>query len=57
VPQDHRPAKRGQRVTQLDDQLTAVERLAAVPVAVDGEQDDRLDLGEPIDDRSRPEVR
>ena len=37
--------------------VRAVDRLVAVAVAVDGEQDARLDLGEPIDHGAHPELR
>ena len=41
----------------VGDDLEPVEVLAAVAVAVDGEHDLRLDLGEAVDDAARPEVR
>ena len=48
----HAGHRSGQSVTS-----SARGHLAAVAVAVDRQQDGRLDLGEPVDDRSRPEIR
>jgi hypothetical protein len=53
--QDGRP-QRGQRLHQVRHDVAAVVRLAAEAVAVDRDQDLRLDLREAVDDALRAEV-
>ena len=57
VAERHRVLERGHLALHALDQLAAVVVLAAVAVAVDGQQHLRLDLGEAVDDRARAEVR
>ena len=52
----HDGAQGGQLAAQFGDGLGAVVLLAAVAVAVDGEQDGRLDLLEAVQDAAGAEV-
>lgn len=53
----HDGAQGGQFAAEFGDRVAAVVLLAAVAVAVDGEQDDRLDLLEAVEDAAGAEVR
>ena len=57
VGQDDRPLEAGHRVLQRPDDVEPVVVAPAVAVAVDGEQEARLDLREAVDDAARAEVR
>ena len=57
VRQEHRPLQVWQGRTQLVDNGTAIEPLAAVGVAIDRDQHFGFDLGEAIDQALRPEIR
>lgn len=52
----HDGAKGGQFAAEFGDDLAAVVFLAAVAVAVDGEEDDRFDLLEAVEDAAGAEV-
>ena len=52
----HDVAQRRQGGDDVGDVLGAVDVLAAVAVAVDGDQHDGLDLGEAVDHRADPEL-
>lgn len=57
IGDEHGRGERRQRGLDLPDDLPPVEPLAVVGVAVHGDQDLRLDLREPVDDRGGAEVR
>ena len=57
VGHDHDPLEARDLAGDLGHGVQAVEVLAAVAVAVDGEKDLRLDLGEAVDDAAGAEVR